>query len=327
MLKPLIYVLLFVAVVVFVQTLSGVFFKKADRDRRINRRMAMIEAGKSSEDVLAELVRKMPAHDAKLASLAGLQRHLEIQLMQAGLSYSPMQLLGIVAAATGALWLVTLAFAALQGGNLIVNVFLAFAGSAIIAATAVTVWMSSRRASRIKKIEEQLPVALDIINRAIKAGHPVISALQLGASEVGDPLGSQLGIVVDETTYGVEFKQALVNMAYRTGSRDVHFFAVSVGIQSDTGGNLVEILQGLASVVRGRQTLGKRVKSLASEGQASGLILSVLPLLLIGFQLCVHPRVYTDKFSDPIFWPVVIVTGIVYVAGWLMVRRIINFRY
>jgi tight adherence protein B len=133
--------------------------------------------------------------------------------------------------------------------------------------------------------------------------------------------------VVDETSYGAEFREALVNFARRTGSRDARYFAVAVAIQSETGGNLAEILEGLAQIVRGRATLALKVKSLASEGKASGWMLSSLPLLMIAFQMLTNPRFYTSKFSDPIFWPAVTVLAVLYVAGWLTIRRILNFKY
>jgi len=134
-------------------------------------------------------------------------------------------------------------------------------------------------------------------------------------------------LIVDETTYGFDFKDALSNFARRSGSPDARFFAVSVGIQSETGGNLAEILDGLAKVMRGRATLSKRVRALSSEGRISALILSVLPIFLVSFIMLVQPRFYFNKISDPIFWPSA--TGILalYFVGWLMIRRIINFRY
>ena len=79
--------------------------------------------------------------------------------------------------------------------------------------------------------------------------------------------------------------------------------------------------------MRGRATLGKRVRSLASEGRASATLLSILPILMVGFQFLLHPKVYTSKFSDPIFWPVVGITGVLYLIGWLTIHRIINFKY
>ncbi len=151
--------------------------------------------------------------------------------------------------------------------------------------------------------------------------------MQLASDELGDPIGSEFGLIVDETTYGLEFKEALANFARRTGSSDGHFFAVSVSIQSETGGNLAEILDGLAGVIRGRQTLAKRVKALASEGKASAWILSLLPLFLIGMMMLMAPTFYTSKFGDPLFWPVVIAVLVVYLIGQVMIKRITHIRY
>ncbi|HEX5380000.1 MAG TPA: type II secretion system F family protein [Phenylobacterium sp.] len=326
--SPLIYVLAFVAVVVLVQTVAGLIFTAGDKTRRVNRRLTMLDSGVSREEVYSALVRKVAAPKVGGARLLAIHDKAETYMRQAGLSLAPLQLLAIAAGIAGALWLIALSLASSGAGpGFLINGAISMVGACGLSLMGVWLWVQSRRNARIKKVEEQLPLALDIVNRAVRAGHPVVSAVQLAADELGDPVGSEFGLIVDETTYGVEFKEALANFARRTGSPDGHFFAVSVSIQSETGGNLAEILDGLASVMRGRQTLGKRVRALASEGRASAVLLSVLPVLLIGAQLLIHPRVYVDKFSDPIFWPVVVFTGLIYLGGWLMVQRIINFKY
>lgn len=323
-----IYVLAFVAVVVFVQTLAGLYLSAGDRHRRVNRRLTMLDSGMSQDQVYATLVRKAPAPNVANARLLALHNNVETYLRQAGLAMQPVQLLAIAAGGAGILWLLGLSLASSRGGlGFLVNGALSLLGACGLSLLGVWLWVTRLRNARIRKIEAQLPLALDIVNRAIRAGHPVISAVQLASDELGDPVGSEFGLIVDETTYGVEFKEALANFARRTGSPDGHFFAVSVSIQSETGGNLAEILEGLTSVMRGRHSLGLRVKALASEGRASAILLTVLPILMIAVQLLIHPSVYTDKFPDPIFWPVVTITGIIYFAGWLMVHRIINFKY
>jgi tight adherence protein B len=324
----LIYVLAFVAVVVLAQTVAGLFLAAGDRNRRVNRRLTMLDSGMSHDQVYSTLVRKASAPNLTNARFLALHDRVETFLRQAGLAMQPLQLLAITAGGAGLLWLLGLSLASSQGGlGFLVNGAISMLGACALSGLGVFLWVNSRRNARIKKIEAQLPLALDIVNRAIRAGHPVISAVQLAADELGDPVGSEFGLIVDETTYGVEFKEALANFARRTGSPDGHFFAVSVSIQSETGGNLAEILEGLASVMRGRHSLSLRVKALASEGRASAVLLTVLPVLMIGVQLLIHPSVYTDKFSDPIFWPVVTLTGLIYFGGWLMVHRIINFKY
>ncbi|QUD88579.1 type II secretion system F family protein [Phenylobacterium montanum] len=327
-LRPLIYVLTLVAVVIFAQTVGGLLLSARDRQQRVNRRLTMLDAGMTHDQVYAALVRKAPTARMAGERLGQFYEQAETYLMQAGLSMTPVQVLAIAGGIAAVLWLLSLSFAG--GGTLsgfILNGSISLVGACVVSAAGVWMWVSARRAGRIKKLEMQLPSALDIVNRAVRAGHPVISAVHLASEELGDPVGSEFGLIVDETTYGVEFKDALANFARRTGSSDGHFFAVCVSIQSETGGNLAEILEGLASVMRGRHTLTMRVKALASEGRASAILLSVLPIFVIGVQLMAHPKVYSEKFSDPIFWPVVAATAIAYMFGWMMVHRIINFKY
>ena len=325
--NPIIYVLAFVAVVVLVQAVARLIFAAGDRNKRVNRRLTMMESGMSREEIFSALVRRPPG--ARSAGpIAAIYDGVERYLRQAGLLVSPARLAAITAGLAAALWLVGLSVATSGAGpSVLVSGAISMVGACVLAVLAVALWVRRLRTARIKKIEEQLPAALDVVNRAVRAGHPVISAVQLAADEMGDPIGSEFGLIVDETTYGVEFKEALANFARRTGSPAGHFFAVSVSIQSETGGNLAEILEGLASVMRGRHSLGKRVRSLASEGRASAVLLSVLPVLLIAVQLMFRPTVYSDKFSDPIFWPVVLLTAVIYLIGWAMVHRIINFKY
>jgi len=233
-----------------------------------------------------------------------------------------------VCGAAGTLWLLSLLTSrAASFSGVVANGLLTLVASFVICTLAAWLWINRQRAKRLRQLEEQMPLALDVINRALRAGHPVISAVQLAGNEMGDPIGSEFGLIVDETTYGSEFREALTNFARRSGSQDAHFFAVSVGIQSDTGGNLAEILEGLASVIRGRAMLAKRVKALSSEGRASALLLSILPILLISFVMLIHPEVYTAHFADPIFWPAAGIIGFVYLIGWYLIHRIINFRY
>jgi tight adherence protein B len=326
MLVPIAIVLAFVAVVMAVQSAASLVFASRDRTRRVNRRLTLLQQGVSPEEVYATLVRKPlgVGGDAK----ADLYQRVSLFFQQAGLEATPQQFALVLVVVAVLLWggsLILVTF--VNGGAPLLNVVLSLFGASMLSVLGGYVWVSSMRARRLKKIEAQLPLALDIVTRAIRAGHPVISAVQLAAEEMGDPLGSEFGVIVDETTYGLEFKEALINFARRTGSPEAHFFAVSVGIQSETGGNLAEILSNLATVIRNRQSLRMRVKALASEGMASAQILSALPVLLVGWMLLTKPTFYSSKFADPLFWPAVGVIGVVYVLGILAIYRIVNFKY
>jgi tight adherence protein B len=326
---PLIYVLAFVAVVIVVQTGSGLFISARDRTRQVNRRLTMLHSGMKPETVYSALVKRAPgAPGGANARLAGLHDRLWTFCQQAGLSITPMRLLAMVVAATGALCLVSLIFMkASSGGGFLLNAVMALIGAAILSCGGAYIWVNRRRTARLKKLEQQLPLALDVVVRAIRAGHPVVAAVQLAAEELGDPIGSEFGLIVDEYTYGSDLKEALRNFARRTGSSDAHFFAVSVGVQAETGGNLAEILNGLASVIRARRTLVMKVKALSSEGRSSALVLSALPIFLVSFLMLTQPNYYIDKFGDPLFWTISAAVGGLYLVGWLIIQRIINFKY
>jgi tight adherence protein B len=324
---PLIYVLAFVAVVIVIQTGAGLIMSGRDSQRQVNRRLAMLHSGMQPEAVYAALVKNTPKAPGA-PHLFGAYERLRTFCQQAGLTISPTRLITLVAASAGGLWVLSLILLNPgSGAGFFVNSILGLVAAAVLSCAGAYLWVNRLRTARLKKLEEQLPLALDVIVRAIRAGHPVISAVQLAAEELGDPVGSEFGIVVDEYTYGSDFKEALVNFARRSGSSDAHYFAISVGIQAETGGNLALILEGLASVMRARRMLAKKVRALASEGRASALVLSALPLFLVSVLMLFQPSYYTDKFGDPMFWPIVGLVITLYLVGWLIIRKIVNFKY
>ncbi len=323
------YVLAFVAVVLLTQTVAALVFTAGDRRGRVNRRLELLEAGMSRDKVYHTLIRRRSKTGLSDAAPALYDRML-LYFQQAGIAISPSRfavILGVVALALVALGLLVLSMIHRGEGAGLVNLLVAIFGAIILAAVGGGLWLGWRRSSRLKKLEEQLPLALDITIRALRAGHPVVMAMKLAAEESADPIGTEFGLIVDETNYGLEFREALVNFAHRTGSEYAHFFAVCVSIQSETGGNLAEVLGNLANVIRGMQTLHLRVKALASEGKMSAQILTILPIGLVCFLLITQPDFYTSKFDDPIFWPAVAVITVMYLVGQFIINRMVNFKY
>jgi tight adherence protein B len=195
--------------------------------------------------------------------------------------------------------------------------------------TAGVTWavLSIMRTKRLRLLSEQLPAAIDLMVRALRAGHPVVAAIQLAANEMPDPIGTELGIVVDETTYGVELKEALASLAARSKLEDFAFLQVSVSIQSETGGNLAEILGNLGRVIRGRFMLEKKVKALASEGKMSAIILSALPVLMVGGISASNPGYYMDAIKEPDFFTISAGVALLYFFGLYLIHRITHFKY
>ncbi|KRA59237.1 hypothetical protein ASD79_11100 [Caulobacter sp. Root655] len=324
----MVLVLVFMAVVLGGQALFGLFMGAREHGQRVNRRLTLMASGMAPDQVYQTLLRKTRASWIGRTPYGALHDRATLYCRQAGLSAGPLQVVGFTAAVAGGLWLAAMVF--LRSSPISTpfpQVMMAAVGAAGLSGAVALMWITNRRASRLRRLEEQLPLALDVMVRALRAGHPVISAVNLVTQEMSDPIGSEFGLVMDETTYGGEFKDALASLARRTGSADVAFFSVSIAIQNETGGNLAEILAGLATVIRGRASLNKRIQALSSEGRMSALILSLLPILCVSAVSIFHPEFYTSKFSDPAFWPVVGGVVVLYLIGQLMIRRIVQFKY
>ncbi len=322
------YVFAFLAAVLMVQAISGLVFSNRDRVMRVNRRLTMLDAGVPREKVFEALVRRKPGTSAISLSAPDLYQKFLLYFRQAGLEMSPARF-GVFVAIAGVFICVagaTVLTSATKGG-VALNLLMSILGGVVLAITGGAFVLSYLRTKRLRRLEEQLPLALEVVVRALRAGHPLIMAMKLAAEEMGDPLGSEFGLIVDENNYGLEFRQALENFAERSGSEYVRFFAVSVAIQSETGGNLAEILANLNKVIRDQQTLHLRVAALASEGKMSATVLTALPVVLISYLLLTQPTFYTSKFDDPIFWPTVGVTMGIYAVGQIMINRMVNFKY
>ena len=183
------------------------------------------------------------------------------------------------------------------------------------------------RAGRMRrKMQEQFPVALDVFVRGLRAGHPVAAALDLLTVEMPDPIGSEFGIVVDEVTYGADLRDALQAMAERWDMDDMRMFVVSLSIQSETGGNLAEILENLARVIRERASMMLKVRALSSEGRMTAVMLTALPVLSFTILFLLNPKFYLDVSDDPAFVPGFLGLLLMYMIGFISIRRMVNLK-
>lgn len=328
MLVTLAYIMAFVAVVLIVQTAATVIFSAGDRTRRVNRRLDLLDSGMSRDEVFEALVRRKPPTGGFAEAAPGVYERTQVYFRQAGLTITPQRFVMMLVVLVAIVLVLGFLFLSVaQKGGVVVNLLVSTLGAIGLVVLGAVVWLGWRRGRRLKKLEEQLPVALDVTIRALRAGHPLITSVKLASEEMGDPIGSEFGLIVDETNYGMEFRDALVSFARRSGSEYAHFFAVCVAIQSETGGNLAEVLANLAKVIRDMQTLHLRVKALSAEGKMSATILTVLPIGLVCFLLVSKPDFYTTKFGDPIFWPATAGIIVWFFIGQFMMNRMVNFKY
>jgi tight adherence protein B len=183
-----------------------------------------------------------------------------------------------------------------------------------------------KRGRRQKRFGAQFPDALDIIVRSLRAGHPVPIAIGMVAREMPDPIGSEFGTVSDEITYGADLETAMRNLYFRIGQEDLPLFVTAVAIQSSTGGNLGEILENLSGVIRQRFKMRRKIRALASEGRASAMILSSLPIVIFLLVQVVTPDFYASVWHENLTKLALAGAGTWMGIGNLIMFRMVNFK-
>ena len=179
---------------------------------------------------------------------------------------------------------------------------------------------------RMDRFQQQLPEALDLMARALKAGHTFGGGMRMVADEFDEPLSSEFRQTIDEINYGMDVDRALKGLLDRVDCTDLKFFVVSVNIQRETGGNLAEIIAKIASLVRDRFTLFGKVKVLSAEGRLSAKILVALPFLITGVLYLVNPDyislLWTRDMGQGMIWSSIVSMTI----GVLIIRRIVQIK-
>jgi len=184
------------------------------------------------------------------------------------------------------------------------------------------VYVLNQRMKRIHKIEEQLPDALDLIGRALRAGHAFQGALHMVANEAPEPVSGEFKTAFDEINFGVSVQEALMNMATRVPSTDLRYFVIAVMIQRDTGGNLAELLDNISRLMRDRIKLLGTVRVLAAEGKLSAWILSLLPFALAMAMTVINPGFLNILFTDPLGQRLLLGAGMLMLTGIIWLWRL-----
>jgi len=183
-----------------------------------------------------------------------------------------------------------------------------------------------RKNQRLALFERQLPEALELVSRALRAGHAFSVGLKMVGDEAADPIGKEFRRVFDEVSMGVALPQALENMNHRMDSVDLKFFITSVLVQRETGGNLAEIIDSLAGLIRQRFELQLRVKALSAEGRMSAVVLLGLPIV-VGIALFkMNPDYMGLLFTDPVGQNLATVGSILMVVGALVMKRMVDIK-
>lgn len=293
----------------------------------VNRRLRMLSEGRDPRSVYNALWSRPPEWVNNIGWLAPYYFRLEKMVHGAGIAVKPTRVLIWMVLATLLIFFFATPVLLQPQLNLGLAALPATTAAAFLGGVALPVLVLHHlHQRRLNKFAEQFPVSLDVMVRALRAGHPVAAAVELVTQEMGDPLGTEFGIMADEITYGLDFRQALDNLAERVELEDVRYFAVSVSIQVETGGNLAEVLNQLSQVIRARFTLGRKVKALSSEARISAVLLSILPVLTVLLIVTFQPKFYLRVIDDPLFWPIAIGIMVNYIIGVIVIRRMVQIK-
>jgi tight adherence protein B len=197
---------------------------------------------------------------------------LERRLYQAGLTISPPMFVALCFGVGFGAWVL--------GSVYFLNPVIA---APLLAFGIVPFWrVSQLRAKRLLKFESQFPEALDLMTRAMRAGHSLTFGFQMVGEELPDPIGSEFAQIAEEIKLGQDLRIALGNLVYRMEAGDLPFFITAITIQRETGGNLAEVLEKLGSLIRDRFALYGKVRALTAIGKASANLLAAMPFVLVG---------------------------------------------
>lgn len=189
------------------------------------------------------------------------------------------------------------------------------------------IWVVYKRASRFHRFNLQLPDAIDLISRALRAGHALPSALVTVGEEMSDPLGPEFRRTADELNYGLPFREALLNFNRRFPVRDLQFLVSAILLQKETGGNLAELLDKTAAVLRSRVQLQQKVKVYTAQGRMTGAILMALPFLCFIILSMIKPGYGDPLFEKEIGRKMIYGTLISMTIGFFVIRRIVKVKY
>ncbi|MFM2391074.1 MAG: hypothetical protein RLZZ437_2629 [Pseudomonadota bacterium] len=315
---PLIYVLIFVAVVVLVEGIYlTAFGKSISLNNRVSRRLALLEKNGNREQVLEQLRKEMSQH----LSSKGIPLYsvLASKAQKANIAFSPKALMGVMALVTVFAYLgLTIGTQAPQAVRVALAIGMGVGG--------VYFWVNSKAKKRMGLMEEQLPDAVELMVRSLRVGHPFSAAISIVAKEVADPLGTEFGVIADEAAYGRDISESLKQFAERMDSQDLRFLAVAVTIQQQSGGNLAEILDGLAKVVRARFKLFRRVRAITAEAKWSGMFLSFFPLGALAGILVIKPDYYDEVSGTAAFIPACLIVGVLLTINVIFMKIMVNIK-
>jgi len=318
---PVITLLVFISAVLLFEGVYLIWRSRRGKEAvRVQQRLEGLPRARAAE------AQRTVLKERKLSAVSVLERlmrsmapalRLEQRIIQSGLHWTVARLLlssaaaAVAGCAVAAVTTHSLYIALLAGG---------------ILGLLPWAYLTRARHKRMKKLEQQLPDALDLLTRAVRAGHSLPLAIQLLSDEMPNPIAGEFRIVHEQVSFGISLQQALTSLCDRIPLTDYRFFVVSVLIQRQSGGNLSEVLGNLSGLIRDRLKLLARVKVLSAEGRMSAWILGLMPFCIAGIMNLVNPEFMSPMWTDPLGQTMLKVLLTMMLIGILVLRRIVRIR-
>ena len=201
------------------------------------------------------------------------------------------------------------------------------AGAFVLGALAPYVYVRWTKARRVLRLESQLPDAIDLIARAVRAGHPLSEGLRMVSEEGSEPLASEFRITFEEQKFGLPFEEALLGLGDRVEVVDVRILITAILVQREVGGNLSEILEQIAETMRARFNLKRQVRVYTAQGRMSGYTLAALPILVGMVISIINPDYMQTLFRERLGHALLASAGVLQLIGFLWIRRIVDVQY
>jgi tight adherence protein B len=315
-------VLVFVALLLFFEAMYLLWTARHGPQARKVRMRLQILSGMRSRQLRTRLLRERALSELPLAqrvlARVSFMHTLDRFIMQSALEWTVGKLLLSCLALFAVTWL-----AVREQWAPGVLLTLAFA---LLVSSLPMLYLAWRRTQRLRTLQRQLPDALDLMSRALKAGHAFSAALKMAADEIAEPTATELRMVHDEVNFGVSLQQAFTHLSERVPLTDVRYFVVAVLIQRESGGNLTEILGNLSRLVRERLKLFSRIRVLSSEGRLSAWVLGVMPFALGAVLNIFNPKFMNVMWTDPIGITITQYLAVLMAVGILVLIKIVKIR-
>jgi tight adherence protein B len=311
----LISVLTFVAVALVTQGLYWIAWRSRHTQSSIKRRLVLSKEGATAHGALNALRDERGLADFESQRL----RRYNDFLAQTGLRLERNLLLLCMFTLTAFLFVVL--------GLIFGYGAWTFVTAMLLAALLIVLFFKIVRQKRIGRFAELLPDSIDVIVRGLRAGYTLPAAIDLVAKEMPDPVGMEFRLTSDEISFGQDIRAAIDNLYRRVGQDDLLFLIMAVNVQSQTGGNLAEILGSLARLLRNRAKVNLKVRALSADGRMSAVVLSFIPFILFGLISLISPSYFGEVREDPLVMPALIYATISLLLGNIVMYRMVNFRF